>query len=159
VGISGESDNFIEPTPSLHEERNTPEKKEIPTNNTGESVSLELDGVDWGAKIARRKSSLMKNGSMPNLIPAVPQGMSSPTANLFDSFRPFGRVASSAEDDTVGALRTRVINASFMRRRSTDDRGKKPTAHKRKFKPSMSMPAAVMKKVIRVHIYVHSLCS
>ncbi len=109
----------------------------------------ELDGVDWDRKAAIRKERLSR-GSMPNIMsmpaafkleqPAAPQS--------------FSRTASSAEDETVGALRTRVMNASFSRRKSVDSA---PYAHKTQSRGSTrrmsmphiskSMPPSAMRKV------------
>ncbi len=105
--------------------------------------SQEISGVDWHSDISKRRKNF-NTGSMPNLLNAE-AAKSDPPAN------PFSRTASSAEDDAVGALRTRVMNASFIRRRSD------PTMHsvqakretRRNSLPTLSktMPTSMMKKV------------
>ena len=79
------------------------------TVKAGVTTHAELDGIDW-SKMRRRNH--LKRGSMPNVLSA-PASPIPPAGSLRGSFT---RTASSAEDDAVGAIRTRVMNASFSRR-------------------------------------------
>ena len=105
--------------------------------------SHEITGVDWHSDISKRRKNF-NTGSMPNLFNAE-AAKSDPPAN------PFSRTASSAEDDAVGALRTRVMNASFIRRRSdpatNSVQAKRETRRNSLPTLSKTMPTSMMKKV------------
>ena len=105
-------------------------------------ISQELNGIDWNIEISKRRKNLVA-GSMPNIRPDAQSTSSAP-------FNPFARLASSAEDESVGAIRTRIMNASFGRRNSNDSGVNRPkTTERRKSMPalSMTMPARAMKQV------------
>ncbi len=105
--------------------------------------SHDLTGVDWHSDISKRRKNISA-GSMPNVLNSE-AGKPEPSAN------PFCRTASSAEDDVVGALRTRVMNANFVRRRSdTALSSMHPRREIRRTSMpilSRTMPTSMMKKV------------
>ena len=105
--------------------------------------SHDLTGVDWHSDISKRRRNISA-GSMPNVLNSE-AGKPEPSAN------PFSRTASSAEDDVVGALRTRVMNANFVRRRSETALSSMHLRReiRRTSMPSLSrtMPTSMMKKV------------
>jgi hypothetical protein len=112
----------------------------------------ELDGINWDSEAVIRKERLSSGtGSMPNVL-SMPAAVRTPQPALST----FSRAASSAEDDTVGALRTRVMNASFGRRKSlsgdTMSIAHKPQSRsgRRMSMPHISanMPSSMMRKVL-----------
>jgi hypothetical protein len=117
-----------------------------PRQKKGAGINSELDGIDWDKAEKRRHH--FKRGSMPNVL-------STPAAIRTDqpSTGSFMRTASSAEDDAVGAIRTRIMNATFLRRKSTENSANsfqaKAQGHRRLSMPhmSMSMPAHALKQV------------
>jgi hypothetical protein len=132
----------------------TPKETAKPVNNLSKNVSLELDGVDWSNEAAKRRRNLVM-GSMPN-VRANMELVRSPVSS-----NPFPRLASSAEDDSVGAIRTRVMNSSFVRRNSASGSGsgflRPKTSDRRKSLPSsmsMTMPAKAMKQVSMSEAFV-----
>eukprot|EP00291_Cryptomonas_curvata_P022781 CAMPEP_0172167462 /NCGR_PEP_ID=MMETSP1050-20130122/9590_1 /TAXON_ID=233186 /ORGANISM="Cryptomonas curvata, Strain CCAP979/52" /LENGTH=180 /DNA_ID=CAMNT_0012838265 /DNA_START=23 /DNA_END=562 /DNA_ORIENTATION=+ len=106
--------------------------------------SHEMTGVDWHSDVSKRRKNF-NTGSMPNVL-ASGEVKSDPPANSFS------RTASSAEDDVVGALRTRVMNASFIRRRSDSAlnsvQAKRETRRASMPTLSRTMPTSMMKKIV-----------
>ena len=109
--------------------------------------SNDLNGIDWSTDVAKRRKNL-KFDSLPNVRVYESKPRTTPIACT--------RLASSAEDDAVSALRTRVMNASFGRRKSdiassgltiSDAVSCSNNNMRRKSMPSLSMPAKVMKTV------------
>ena len=161
-GVDDDADTFLEPEEvdvrkkedffgaRPHEADSSPPIQALDAHashsNQVKVTSLtELDGVDWEKTVKQRRNNL-KRGSMPN-VHSMPAEVKPPTTVSFM------RTASSAEDDTVGAIRTRIMNATFLRRKSTESAANSfaSKAHgiRRMSMPhmSMSMPAKAMKQV------------
>ena len=108
---------------------------------------------DTGRRELLGLGSLMKQSSMPELsrkdklnMQAVSEAATAATAVSSLSFM---RTAS-AEDETVGAIRTRVMNTQFVKQRNSSGAMSSKLDPKRGMHAlrSVSMPSKLMKQVI-----------
>lgn len=130
--------------------------------DTGDDVDQDSPTARAAADARRREmlglGSLMKQTSMPELsgrkerLSMQKAAESASSAVAAAASFAFARTAS-AEDETVGAIRTRVMNAQFVKQRSSLGTVKENA----KFDPkkgmsalrSISMPSKLMKQVLR----------
>jgi hypothetical protein len=124
--------------------------------------------VKKGPSDARRREllglgSLMKQTSMPELSSRnklnLQAASDAATAAVASSSLSFTRTAS-AEDETVGAIRTRVMNAQFVKQQRNTVAAMSKLDPKRGMHAlrSISMPSKLMKQVFLFCLFVKILC-